>query len=146
MERASVISSSTHKPVSSPLPGPAGLKKRETRKDLRRASTIATSALVTTMTAARKPPPRGESTQHPYTSPEATDWEDTAGEETSGKEPWCTLPQEGLWVKGASVAAIAARDDDSDWIGEQDEDNEKEYLLVLEYHSSLVRNVNKWKR
>jgi hypothetical protein len=89
------MSSPSHEPVSLPLSGPIGLKKRETRKGLRRANIIATIALVSTR-AAGKPPPRVESTQPPETSLKATDSEDTPGKETAGEEPRYTLPQGGL--------------------------------------------------
>jgi hypothetical protein len=50
-----MYSPSQFEPVSLPLPGPTGMKKRETRKGLRKLNAMATAAPVTTRAAARKP-------------------------------------------------------------------------------------------
>jgi hypothetical protein len=83
------------------------------------------------------PPPRVESTQPRETTPELS----SSGEETStagGPEERFRVPEEGNWVNGASA------DDSGDWVDEDDE--EEEDLLDLEYHPSYVSNVEKRRR
>jgi hypothetical protein len=118
----SLQSSPSHEPVALPTPPPmVGVKKKPgtLRRNL----------------SNRKPPPRVESTQPRETSPEPS----SSGEETAGEEHFAV--DEGSWVNGATTAVAVT--DDSDWI---DEDDDDEDLLELEYHPGFVSNVEKRRR
>ncbi|KAG2038262.1 hypothetical protein BDR03DRAFT_933652 [Suillus americanus] len=118
----SIQSSPSHQPVS--LPFPTGkIKRRQASADLRVQSTKRKI----------KPPPRVESTQPRDTSPEPY----SSGEETAGEEHF-EVAEEGNWVNGMMP------DDGTEWVDE-DED-EKDDLLDLEYHPNYVNNIEKRRR
>lgn len=118
----SIQSSPSHQPVS--LPFPTGrIKRRQASADLRVQSTKRKI----------KPPPRVDSTQPRDTSPEPY----SSGEETAGEERF-EVAEEGNWVNGT------VPDDGTEWVDE-DED-EKDDLLDLEYHPNYVNNIEKRRR
>ncbi|KAG2114982.1 hypothetical protein BD769DRAFT_1629970 [Suillus cothurnatus] len=98
------------------------IKRRQASADLRVQSTKRKI----------KPPPRVDSTQPRDTSPEPY----SSGEETAGEERFEVA--EGNWVNGT------VPDDSTEWVDE-DED-EKDDLLDLEYHPNYVNNIEKRRR
>ncbi|KAF9475271.1 hypothetical protein BDN70DRAFT_814377 [Pholiota conissans] len=140
-DTASIQSSPSHQPVPLPLPPTfiAGKKKNGLMAKRRNYD--------------RKPPPRVESTQPRETSPELS----SSGEETStaGEERPNSVQPEQADANSSSTAAAptvadaeaneTSGDDSGDWIDE-DEDDEYEDLLDMEYHPSFVRNMSKRRR
>ncbi|KAJ7031151.1 hypothetical protein C8F04DRAFT_960835 [Mycena alexandri] len=124
----SLQSSPSHEPVALPIPPTVGVRKKDLRMQL----------------AARKPPPRVESTQ-PRSTPEP----ESSGEETAGEPedaPRFAVPEEGNWVAGPPVLDLApGAASDADWVDE-DDDGDEEDLLELEYHPTFVSNVEKRRR
>ncbi|KAG2053768.1 hypothetical protein BDR06DRAFT_885301 [Suillus hirtellus] len=120
----SIQSSPSHQPVS--LPFPTGkIKRRQASADLRVQSTIRKRKI--------KPPPRVDSTQPRDTSPEPY----SSGEETAGEERF-EVAEEGNWVNGL------VPDDGTEWVDEDEDD--KDELLDLEYHPNYVNNIEKRRR
>lgn len=118
----SIQSSPSHQPVSLPFPT-SRVRRRQASTDLRVQSTKRKV----------KPPPRVDSTQPRDTSPEPY----SSGEETAGEERF-EVAEEGNWVNGM------VPDDGTEWVDE-DED-EKDDLLDLEYHPNYVNNIEKRRR
>ncbi|KAG2115606.1 hypothetical protein BD769DRAFT_1629929 [Suillus cothurnatus] len=114
-------SSPSHQPVSLPFLT-RRIKRRQASADLRVQSTKRKI----------KPPPRVDSTQPRDTSPEPY----SSGEETAGEERFEVA--EGNWVNGT------VPDDSTEWVDE-DED-EKDGLLDLEYHPNYINNIEKRRR
>ncbi|KAJ7123190.1 hypothetical protein C8R44DRAFT_621142 [Mycena epipterygia] len=125
----SLQSSPSHEPVALPLiPPTVGVRKKYRPVETR------------IQVAARKPPPRVESTQ-PRSTPEP----DSSGEETAGEPEEAqrfAVPEEGSWVGGAAPVDPSS---DADWVDEEDEGDEED-LLELEYHPTYVSNVEKRRR
>ena len=141
----SMQSSPSHEPVALPMPNirGRGLKKRERSSNLRgqRDKNGQHQQQQPQQQQQKKqqmmPPPRVESTQPRETTPELS----SSGEETStagGPEERYQVPEEGNWVNGV------LDDDSGDWVDEDDE--EEDDLLDLEYHPSYVSNVEKRRR
>ncbi|EGO27046.1 hypothetical protein SERLADRAFT_459841 [Serpula lacrymans var. lacrymans S7.9] len=118
----SMQSSPSHEPVSLPYHSSKsrGLKRRERSSNLRH---------VTSARHKVQPPPRVESTQPRETSPEPY----SSGEETAGEEKY-DGGEEGVWVD----------DGNAEWVDEDDED--KDDLLDLEYHPDYINNLEKRRR
>ncbi|KAE9403000.1 hypothetical protein BT96DRAFT_917798 [Gymnopus androsaceus JB14] len=140
-DAATTRSSPSHEPVPLP-PTMASLRRKSDSSNLR-AYRPAPKAK-----AVRKPPPRVDSTQPRETSPEPS----TSGEETAGEETHFAVSEEGNWVNGnvPSVPipiSIPIVDDSSlaEWIDEDEEEDEED-LLELEYHPTYVSNVEKRRR
>ncbi|KAK7053780.1 hypothetical protein R3P38DRAFT_2852111 [Favolaschia claudopus] len=126
----SLQSSPSHEPVALPIPPMVGVRKKDRPAPTRME------------VAARKPPPRVESTQ-PCSTPEP----ESSGEETAG-EPEdsriaVSVSEEGNWV-GGGVPPIPDPTD-TDWVDEEDEEDGED-LLELEYHPTFVSNVEKRRR
>lgn len=124
----SIQSSPSHQPVSLPFPtgrGRGSVKRRQGSADLR----------VQNVKRKIKPPPRVESTQPRDTSPEPY----SSGEETAGEERF-EVGEEGNWVNGT----MPPDDDGTEWVDEDEED--KDELLDLEYHPNYVNNIEKRRR
>ncbi|KAF8173818.1 hypothetical protein K438DRAFT_1610529 [Mycena galopus ATCC 62051] len=120
----SLQSSPSHEPVALPIPPTVGLRKKPVSMRMQVTS--------------RKPPPRVESTQ-PRSTPEP----ESSGEETAGEEePRIAVSEEGNWV-GASVPILDPSE--ADWVDEEDEEDGED-LLELEYHPTFVSNVEKRRR
>jgi hypothetical protein len=83
-----------------------------------------------------KPPPRVDSTQPRDTSPEPY----SSGEETAAGEERFEVAEEGNWVNGT----MPPDDDGTEWVDEDDDD--KDELLDLEYHPNYVNNIEKRRR
>jgi hypothetical protein len=98
------------------------------------------------------PPPRVESTQPRETTPEPY----SSGEETAGEgvldEDEDDLGGTGGVVQGGmgsvdmNMNVGMLLDDERDWIDEDDDADEEEDLLELEYHPAFVSNVDKRRR
>ncbi|KAJ6579562.1 hypothetical protein DFH09DRAFT_913234 [Mycena vulgaris] len=119
----SMQSSPSHEPVARAIPPTVGVRRKEQSARLQ--------------VAARKPPPRVESTQ-----PRSTPSPDSSGEETAGEPEDAqrfAVPEEGTWVAPILDAS------DADWVDEED-DGDEEDLLELEYHPTFVSNVEKRRR
>jgi len=123
----SIQSSPSHQPVSLPFPTGRGkgVKRRQASADLR----------VQSVKRKVKPPPRVDSTQPRDTSPEPY----SSGEETAGEERF-EVAEEGNWVNGT----MPPDDDGTEWVDEDEDD--KDELLDLEYHPNYVNNVEKRRR
>ncbi|KAG0697111.1 hypothetical protein DFH29DRAFT_984406 [Suillus ampliporus] len=121
----SIQSSPSHQPVSLPFPTGRGrgIRRRQTSTDLRIQSTKRKI----------KPPPRVDSTQPRDTSPEPY----SSGEETAGEERF-EVAEEGNWVNGM------VPDDGTEWVDEDEDD--KDDLLDLEYHPNYISNIEKRRR
>ncbi|KAJ3972336.1 hypothetical protein EV361DRAFT_148691 [Lentinula raphanica] len=134
-------SSPSHEPIPLPPPPPMiGLRRKSDTSNLRAYRPAPTKAN-------RKPPPRVDSTQPRETSPEPS----TSGEETAGEETHFTV-SEGSWVNGNATAitipiSTTIVDDTSpaEWVDEDEEEDEED-LLELEYHPTYVNNVEKRRR
>ena len=124
----SMQSSPSHEPLALPMPNMRGrgLKKRERSATLRNQERSGQKKML--------PPPRVESTQPRETTPELS----SSGEETSTAGERFEVPEEGNWVVGL------VEDDGGDWVDEDDE--EEDDLLDIEYHPSYVSNVEKRRR
>jgi len=123
----SIQSSPSHQPVSLPFPTGRGkgVKRRQASADLR----------VQSVKRKVKPPPRVDSTQPRDTSPEPY----SSGEETAGEERF-EVAEEGNWVNGT----MPPDDDGTEWVDEDEDD--KDELLDLEYHPNYVNNIEKRRR
>jgi hypothetical protein len=102
-------------------------------------------------TYSRKPPPRAQSTQPRDTSPELS----FSGEETAGYDrvhPTLDIvppSTNGHSVPATPITEIPIEDLDADdigeWVDEDDEDNYDD-LIDLEYHPFFIKNVSKRRR
>ena len=130
----SMRSSPSHEPL--PLPtGPMRAVRGTRRKEA--------SGLRNQITPRRprvKPPPRVESTQPRDTSPEPSSG---SGEETAGEDMLDQYMQEDN-VKWKNSVEIPDEDDDGDWVDENEDDEED--LLQLEYHPSFIQKTEKRRR
>ncbi|KAE9384936.1 hypothetical protein BT96DRAFT_1007544 [Gymnopus androsaceus JB14] len=132
---ATTHSSPSHEPV--PLPPPMASLRRKSDSSNLRAYRPALKAKTI-----RNPPPCVDSTQPRETSPKLS----TSGEETAGEETHFAGSEEGNWVNGnvPSVPipfSIPIVDDSPlmKWIDEEEENQED--LLEIEYHPTRVSNV-----
>lgn len=94
----------------------------------------------------RKPPPRVESTQPRETSPELS----SSGEETAGEERYSAAADRDNGAQDPlpfPVAALTPVNDEDvgEWVDE-DEDDDYEDLIDLEYHPAFVKNISKRRR
>lgn len=138
----SMRSSPSHEPV--PLSMPANLRNHNLRRKDNASNLRAPVARRRV-----KPPPRVESTQPRDTSPEPSSG---SGEETAGEEHFVDqyVPQNGngSWVNGETPEGETPDKDGSDdgeWIDE-DEEDEEEDLLHMEYHPTFINSVAKRRR
>ena len=129
----SLHSSPSHQPISLPIPPNfPGRKKERNLQSKRQAYN-------------RKPPPRVESTQPRETSPELT----SSGEETAGEERLIvpidsTTESEAITIPILSIQNTEI-DDNGEWVNEEDDDDYED-LISLEYHPSYVKNISKRRR
>jgi hypothetical protein len=137
-EAASMHSSPSHQPVPLPIPPHFGAKKKEKGLNGKKKS------------FSRKPPPRVQSTQPRDTSPELS----SSGEETAGDERANPTPDNALaTTNGLSVPILVTEipieiidmEDDVEWVDEDEEDDYDD-LIDLEYHPSFIKNVSKRRR
>lgn len=133
-DNASIHSSPSHQPIALPVPPNFSTKKKDRSLHLKRQS------------YSRKPPPRVESTQPRETSPELS----SSGEETAGDERLNSAvgppSGESLVHPPPSTTDVATEaDDNGDWVDE-DEDDDYEDLIDLEYHPAFVKNISKRRR
>lgn len=134
LDTASIHSSPSHQPIALPIPPNFSTKKKDRSLHLKRQMYT------------RKPPPRVESTQPRETSPELS----SSGEETAGDERLHSAvdPPSGEppVVPSPSTTDVATEaDDNGDWVDE-DEDDDYEDLIDLEYHPAFVKNISKRRR
>ncbi|KAH9483255.1 hypothetical protein JR316_0005359 [Psilocybe cubensis] len=144
-DNASIRSSPSHQPIVLPVPPSFTMRK----KDRDRAMHARRQAY------ARKPPPRVESTQPRETSPELS----SSGEETAGEDRYSVVaPQLGITINkdnvvndplpfpvSAMTPPVNDEDDAGEWIDE-DDDDDYEDLIDLEYHPTFVKNITKRRR
>lgn len=140
-DTASLHSSPSHQPVPLPAVPPHFGGKKKGLNAKRQAYN-------------RKPPPRVQSTQPRDTSPEISSGEETAGDERANHNETpdivpCATPTD---VDAPSVTEIPIEnlvvDDhsgDGEWVDEEEEDDYDD-LIDLEYHPTFVRNVSKRRR
>jgi len=134
-DNASIHSSPSHQPIALPVPPNFSTKKKDRSLHQKRQS------------YSRKPPPRVQSTQPRETSPElSSSGEETAGDErlNSGVEP----PSSGetpVHPAPSTTDVATELDDNGDWVDE-DEDDDYEDLIDLEYHPAFVKNISKRRR
>ena len=137
-EAASMHSSPSHQPVPLPIPPHFGAKKKEKDLNGRKQS------------FSRKPPPRVQSTQPRDTSPELS----SSGEETAGDDRANPTPDIAPQItNGLSIPILVTEipieiidaDDDGEWVDEDEEDDYDD-LIDLEYHPSFIKNVTKRRR
>ncbi|KAF9530957.1 hypothetical protein CPB83DRAFT_787553 [Crepidotus variabilis] len=140
-DTASMHSSPSHQPIPLPAAPPHFGVKKKSLSAKRQAYT-------------RKPPPRVESTQPRDTSPEVSSGEETAGDERVNRNatPDLAMSVTPTDVDAPSVTEIPIEnlvvDDQSaegEWVDEEDEDDYDD-LIDLEYHPSFVKNVSKRRR
>ncbi|KAJ3505281.1 hypothetical protein NLJ89_g7501 [Agrocybe chaxingu] len=134
LETASMHSSPSHQPIPLPMFDFAPRKKDRGAHAKRAAYT-------------RKPPPRVESTQPRETSPELS----SSGEETAGEERLDPTPDVLPFAAPREPAQVPLPNDSPDvdeegeWVDEEDEDDYDD-LIELEYHPAFVKNVSKRRR
>ncbi|KAF7799972.1 hypothetical protein EIP86_011215 [Pleurotus ostreatoroseus] len=133
----SMRSSPSHEPV--PMSMPPYLRGRNLRRKDNASNLRAPVARRRV-----KPPPRVESTQPRDTSPEPSSG---SGEETAGEEQFVDqyLPRNGHMVNGNGDTHDGEGPDDGEWIDE-DEEDEEEDLLHMEYHPAFINSVTKRRR
>lgn len=133
-DSASIQSSPSHQPVPLPMPPQFSSKKKVKSSHSRRES------------YSRKPPPRVESTQPRETTPElSSSGEETAGDNRGNPTP-DIAPCNGETTPVIEIPIeIIDVDDTGEWVDDEDEDDYDD-LIDLEYHPSFVRNVSKRRR
>lgn len=130
-DTTSLQSSPSHQPISLPIPPSFPTRKKDRSLHSKRQAYN------------RRPPPRVESTQPRETSPElSSSGEETAGEERiavpiDSTESEATIPM--LPIQNTDI------DDNGEWVDEEDEDDYED-LISLEYHPSFVKNISKRRR
>jgi len=136
LDTTSIHSSPSHQPIALPIPPNFSTRKKDRSLYLKRQSYN------------RKPPPRVESTQPRETSPELS----SSGEETAGDERLYSAvdldPPSGEppVIPSPSTTDVATESDDNgDWV-DDDEDDDYEDLIDLEYHPAFVKNISKRRR
>ncbi|KAF8164752.1 hypothetical protein B0H34DRAFT_686455 [Crassisporium funariophilum] len=135
-DSVSLHSSPSHQPISLPIPSFTMKKKERNLQSKRQAYN-------------RKPPPRVESTQPRETSPElSSSGEETAGEERHSTAPETTLAEstdcEPIQVTILPIENIEM-EDSGEWVDEEDDDDYDD-LIDLEYHPTFVKNIGKRRR
>ncbi|KAF5322655.1 hypothetical protein D9619_001281 [Psilocybe cf. subviscida] len=130
LDNASITSSPSHKPIELSFTGFRGRKERPPASRSRQAYP-------------RQPPPRVESTQPRETSPELS----SSGEETAGDDRPDTAMESHIdeTPHVESAIPIESDDDNGEWVDE-DEEDDYEDLIDLEYHPSFVKNISKRRR
>lgn len=131
-DTTSLQSSPSHQPISLPVPPSFPVRKKERNLQSKRQAYN------------RKPPPRVESTQPRETSPEFS----SSGEETAGEER-LAVPTDSTECEAITIPILpiqnAEIDDNGEWITEEDDDDYED-LISLEYHPSFVKNISKRRR
>ena len=136
-DAASMHSSPSHQPIDLPVPPHFSAKK----KDRGHGNQTKRQAYN------RKPPPRVQSTQPRETSPELS----SSGEETAGEDRMTRTPDLGGSSEDTAEAVdipveIAdCTEDSGEWVDEEDEDDYED-LIDLEYHPAFVKNISKRRR
>lgn len=130
LDNASITSSPSHKPIELTFTGFRGRKERAPASRRRQSYP-------------RQPPPRVESTQPRETSPELS----SSGEETAGDDRPNTAMESHVdeAPQVESVIPIEIDDDNGEWVDEDEEDDYDD-LIDLEYHPSFVKNISKRRR
>lgn len=122
----SLQSSPSHEPVAINPPRMVGLRRKARSMSL------------------RKGPPRVDSTVPRDTSPEPS----SSGEETAGEHRYSVGAEESKWANGRGLPVlmplVTPPADDAEWVDEEPEDEED--LLQLEYHPSFIKSVEKRRR
>ena len=130
----SLHSSPSHQPISLPIPPSFPIRKKERTLQSKRQAYN------------RKPPPRVESTQPRETSPElSSSGEETAGEERLSVPIDSTAETEGITIPILPIQNNLEIDDNGEWVDEEDDDDYED-LISLEYHPSFVKNISKRRR
>jgi hypothetical protein len=132
----SMRSSPSHEPISLPIPTFRNrpLRRKDNSGNLR-----------VPLRRKVKPPPRVESTQPRDTSPEPSSGEETAGETHFVDQYVPTQAPNGSWQNGHDQSAgHGEEDDEGDWV--DDDDDEAEDMLQLQYHHSYIVNPVKRQR
>ena len=131
-DTTSLHSSPSHQPISLPIPPSFPARKKERNLQSKRQA------------YSRKPPPRVESTQPRETSPELS----SSGEETAGEErlavPIDSTESDAITIPILPIQNIDI-DDSGEWVNEEDDDDYED-LIGLEYHPSFVKNISKRRR
>ena len=132
-DSTSLHSSPSHQPVSLPIPPNFPARKKERNLQSKRQAYN------------RKPPPRVESTQPRETSPELS----SSGEETAGEERLAIPLVNPAECEAITVPILPIQntdlDDNGEWVNEEDDDDYED-LISLEYHPSFVKNISKRRR
>ena len=137
-DTASITSSPSHQPVPLPLAPHFGSRKKDKALHSKRQA------------YSRKPPPRVDSTQPRETSPELS----SSGEETAGDDRVNPTPdisasntenEQGITIAVEVPIENADADDSGEWVDDE-EDDDYDDVIDLEYHPSFVRNVSKRRR
>ena len=127
-DTTSLHSSPSHQPISLPILPSFPTRKKESKRQAYN----------------RKPPPRVESTQPRETSPELS----SSGEETAGEER-IPISMDSAECEAITIPILpiqdADLDDNGEWVNEEDDDDYED-LISLEYHSSFVKNISKRRR
>lgn len=132
----SMRSSPSHEPIQLPVPQfrNRGLRRKDNSGNLRAP-----------LRRKVKPPPRVESTQPRDTSPEPSSGEETAGETQFVDQFVPTQAANGAWGNGHDQTVEQVdEEDEGDWV--DDDDDEAEDMLQLEYHHSYIPNPVKRQR
>ena len=131
-DTTSLHSSPSHQPISLPIPPSFPARKKERNRQSKRQAYN------------RKPPPRVESTQPRETSPELS----SSGEETAGEER-LSVPIDSTESETIAIPILPIQDteidDNGEWVDEEDDDDYED-LISLEYHPSFVKNISKRRR
>jgi hypothetical protein len=129
----SLHSSPSHQPIALPIP-PSFTGRKKERNNLQSKRHAYN----------RKPPPRVESTQPRETSPELS----SSGEETAGEER-AVVPIDSTESEAITIPILSIQnteiDDNGEWVNEEDDDDYED-LIELEYHPSFVKNISKRRR
>jgi len=131
-DTTSLHSSPSHQPIALPIPPSFPARRKERNLHSKRQAYN------------RKPPPRVESTQPRETSPELS----SSGEETAGEER-LAVPIDSTESEGITIPILPIQntdmDDNGEWVDEEDDDDYED-LISLEYHPSFVKNISKRRR
>jgi hypothetical protein len=133
-DNASIHSSPSHQPIALPIPPNFSTKKKDRSLHLKRQSYN------------RKPPARVQSTQPRETSPElSSSGEETAGDERLNSAIGPPSDETAVHPPPSTTDVATEVDDNGDWVDE-DEDDDYEDLIDLEYHPAFVKNISKRRR
>ena len=131
-DTTSLQSSPSHQPISLPIPPSFPARKKGNLQSKRQAYS-------------RNPPPRVESTQPRETSPELS----SSGEETAGEERLTVPIDSAAEGEAITIPILPIQntdiDDNGEWVDEEDDDDYED-LISLEYHPSFVKNISKRRR